>query len=149
MSLHFELTPFFEYLYQIRKAEDFLLIEFLFPNTWKIPKKYLIEDKFINNGQMENKVQLSFVSEFTKEELELVTTNIKGIIHFNLEREEKQRLLDFKINELKSIFEKENLESLKVLKFDIKNKKVKNGTVEQPVSENVGLSSIIAEEGQD
>ena len=108
MSLHFELTPFFEYLYQIRKAEDFLLIEFLFPNTWKIPKKYLIEDKFINNGQMEDKVQLSFVSEFTKEELELVTTNIKGIIHFNLEREEKQRLLDFKINELKSIFEKEN-----------------------------------------
>ncbi len=98
---------------------------------------------------MEDKVQLSFVSEFTKEELELVTTNIKGIIHFNLEREEKQRLLDFKINELKSIFEKENLESLKVLKFDIKNKKVKNGTVEQPVSENVGLSSIIAEEGQD
>lgn len=146
MSLFTEVEQYFEYLYQIRKAEDYLLIEFLFPSSWKVPKKYLIEDKFMNNGHIEDKIHISFIAQFNKEEVELTNQNIVGIINFNLEREEKQRLLDSKINELKSIFEKETLDSLKVLKFDIKAKKVKNEP-DRKLQEDDGLSSIIAEEG--
>jgi hypothetical protein len=45
--------------------------------------------------------------------------NIIGIINFNIEREEKERLLDEKIGELKKLFDSQKLENLKELKFDI------------------------------
>ena len=41
------------------------------------------------------------------------------IIKTNIEREEKERLFKSKVQELKSIFEKQDLENLKSLKFDI------------------------------
>ena len=65
--------------------------------------------------------------------------NILGIINYNLEREEKEKLLENKINELKSIFNNESLDSLKNLKFDIKtikklaNEKRKDAAVVQTV----------------
>jgi hypothetical protein len=51
-----------------------------------------------------------------------VTENLQNIIKYNLEREEKDRLFQNKVDELKSIFEKQNLESLQNLKFDLKSK---------------------------
>jgi patatin-like phospholipase/acyl hydrolase len=42
-----------------------------------------------------------------------------NIIRSNVEREEKEKLFKSKVQELKSIFEKENLENLKGLKFDV------------------------------
>ena len=44
--------------------------------------------------------------------------NILGIINFNLEREEKERLFESKVSELKQIFDKQNLENLKNLSFE-------------------------------
>jgi hypothetical protein len=41
------------------------------------------------------------------------------IISTNIEREEKEKLFKSKVQELQTIFEKENLENLKGLKFDI------------------------------
>ena len=41
------------------------------------------------------------------------------VIKTNVEREEKERLFKNKVHELKQIFEKENLENLKGLKFDL------------------------------
>jgi hypothetical protein len=41
------------------------------------------------------------------------------VIKTNVEREEKERLFKNKVQELKQIFEKENLENLKGLKFDL------------------------------
>jgi hypothetical protein len=45
--------------------------------------------------------------------------NIKNIIKYNLEREEKDRLFETKVEELKKLFEKQNLDKLKGLYFDI------------------------------
>jgi hypothetical protein len=45
-----------------------------------------------------------------------------NIIKFNLEREEKNKLFESKINELKSMFEKQSLEELKNLKFEVNTK---------------------------
>ena len=42
-----------------------------------------------------------------------------SFIKTNIEREEKERLFKSKVQELKNIFEKEKLENLKSLKFDI------------------------------
>jgi hypothetical protein len=41
------------------------------------------------------------------------------VVKYNIERQEKEKLFKSKIQELKSIFEKENLDSLRHLKFDV------------------------------
>lgn len=125
MSLNIQITPILKYLHQIRRIEDYLIFDMYFPNSWKIPKKFVIEDKFINMGTVdEGLVGMSFVSEANEDNLNLIQNNIIGIINYNLEREQKEMLLETKINELKGIFEKQSLDSLKSLKFDIKSNEI-------------------------
>lgn len=145
MSIYKELTPLIEYINTVRKLENYLVFDMKFPIGWKVLKKYIVEDKFVNNGSDGEFLSLSFVSEFNEVEIETVQKNILGIIEYNLEREEKERLFESKINELKGIFEKEGLDSLKGLKFDLKQPKTKTLKNERN-AENVGLSEIIAEE---
>ena len=71
-----------------------------------------------------NERLFSFVSEITEEDVEKASGNIQNIIKYNLEREEKEKLFDSKVNELKMIFEKQNLSNLKSLQFDIKKSKI-------------------------
>jgi hypothetical protein len=125
MSLNIQLTPIFKYLHQVRKIEDYLIFDMYFPNSWKILKKFVIEDKFVNLGTVdEGLIGMSFVSESNEDNLTLTQNNIIGIINYNLEREQKETLLETKINELKGIFEKQSLDSLKSLKFDIKSNEI-------------------------
>lgn len=125
MSLNIQLTPILKYLHQIRKIEDYLIFDMYFPNSWKVLKKFVIEDKFINMGTVdEGLMGMSFVCETDEEKLTLTQNNIIGIINYNLEREQKETLLETKINELKGIFEKQSLDSLKSLKFDIKSNEI-------------------------
>lgn len=121
MSIYSELQPIFEYFHQIRKLEDYIIYDIRFPSTWKVLKKFIIEDKFLNHGVDEDgHILLSFVSELTEESINLTQNNILGIVNFNLEREQKEKLLQDKIDELKNIFEKQTLDNLKSLKFDLK-----------------------------
>ena len=125
MSLNIQLTPIMKYLHQIRRIEDYLIFDMYFPNSWKILKKFVIEDKFVNMGTVdEGLIGMSFVCETSEENLTLTQNNIIGIINYNLEREQKEMLLETKINELKGIFEKQSLDSLKSLKFDIKSNEI-------------------------
>jgi hypothetical protein len=125
MSLNIQLTPILKYLHQIRRIEDYVVFDMYFPNSWKILKKFVIEDKFVNMGTVdEGLMGMSFVSETDEEKLTLTQNNIIGIINYNLEREQKDMLLEAKINELKGIFEKQSLDSLKSLKFDIKSNEI-------------------------
>jgi hypothetical protein len=125
MSLNIQLSPILKYLHQIRKIEDYLIFDMYFPNSWKILKKFVIEDKFVNLGTVdEGLIGMSFVSEANEDNLTLTQNNIIGIINYNLEREQKETLLETKINELKGIFEKQSLDSLKSLKFDIKSNEI-------------------------
>ena len=70
---------------------------------------------------MEGNRFFSFVSEITEENVGIVSTNLKNIIRYNLELEEKDRLFQNKVNELKTIFEKQNLDKLKGLSFEMKS----------------------------
>ena len=125
MSLNIQLTPILKYLHQIRRIEDYLIFDMYFPNSWKILIKFVIEDKFLNMGTIdEGLIGMSFVSEIDEDKITLTQNNIIGIINYNLEREQKEMLLETKINELKGIFEKQSLDSLKSLKFDIKSNEI-------------------------
>ena len=99
MSLNIQLTPILKYLHQIRRIEDYVVFDMYFPNNWKILKKFVIEDKFVNMGTVdEGLMGMSFVSETDEEKLTLTQNNIIGIINYNLEREQKDMLLEAKIN---------------------------------------------------
>jgi hypothetical protein len=125
MSLYKEFSILFPYLQSVRKIKTYLTFDVSFPNTWKLPKKFVNEEKVMEQTtSIPNERLFSFVSEITEEDVEKVSGNIQNIIKYNLEREEKEKLFDSKVNELKMIFEKQNLSNLKSLHFDIKQNKI-------------------------
>lgn len=125
MSLYKEFSILFPYLQSVRKIKTYLTFDVSFPNTWKLPKKFVNEEKVMEQTTtIPNERLFSFVSEITEEDVEKVSGNIQNIIKYNLEREEKEKLFDSKVNELKMIFEKQNLSNLKSLHFDIKQNKI-------------------------
>lgn len=122
MSLFKEFSNLFPYLQSVRKLKNYLSFDVSFPESWKLPKKYVEEDKILQQEPtIQGEKMFSFVSEFTEEEVEKISGNIQSIIKYNLEREEKERLFQAKVDELKNVFEKQSLTNLKNLKFDIKS----------------------------
>ena len=105
MSLYKEFSELLPYIQSVRKIEKYLSFDISFPTSWKLPKKYVQEDKVM---EQENKIAgnrtFSFVAEINESDVEQVTENLQNIIKYNLEREEKDRLFQNKVDELKTIF---------------------------------------------
>lgn len=126
MSLYSEFSALMPYLQSVRKLKNYISFDVALPVGWKLPKKYVQEDKVIEQeSNIENHRLISFVTEITEDEVEKISNNIQQIIAYNIEREEKEKLFQVKVDELKVIFEKNTLASLKNLKFDIKQPKIK------------------------
>lgn len=138
MSLFKEFSQLLPYLQSVRKLEKYLSFDVQFPKTWKILKKYVNEEKVL---QQESKTVderlFSFVSEINEEDVNITIDNIKNIISYNLELEMKEKLFEDKVNELKHIFEKQSLNSLKSLEFQIPKNKLKLVDDEEPIQPGV------------
>jgi hypothetical protein len=125
MSLFKEFSALFPYLQSVRKLQEYLSFDVSFPNTWKLPKKYVQEDRILEqDSKTTNQRLFSFVSEIDEASIEKTSNNIQNIINYNIEREDKDKLFQEKIVELKNIFEKNSLKSLKTLKFELKPSKI-------------------------
>lgn len=123
-----EFKDIFEYLVSVRKLKTYLSIDIEFPSTWKIPKRFVQEDKILENQRMNESTRFfSFVSEFNEIVLNTTVENIKNIISYNKELELKEKLLKQKIDELKKIFENKNLENLQTLKFELLEETINDG----------------------
>ena len=121
MSLYKEFSSLLPYLQSVRKLETYLCFDVSFPKNWKLLKRYVDEEKVIEQpSKVEKERMFSFVTEISEESVELITQNIRNIIKYNIELEEKEKLFQNKVEELKSIFEKSNLNKLKDLSFEIK-----------------------------
>jgi hypothetical protein len=145
MSLYKEFSTLFPYLQSVRKIKNYLTFDISFPTTWKLPKKYVDENKIMEQeSQIPNERLFSYVSEITEEDIEKVYTNLKNIIRYNLDREEKDRLFESKVQELKKIFEKQNLEKLKGLYFDIDEPKLIKPTLEDD-EEQIDTTGLVRE----
>jgi len=117
-----------EYLVSVRKLKNYLSIDIEFPSTWKIPKRFVQEDKILENQRVNESTRFfSFVSEFNEIVLNTTVENIKNIISYNKELELKEKLLKQKIEELKKIFENKNLENLQTLKFELLEETLNDG----------------------
>ena len=123
-----EFKDIFQFLISVRKLKTYISIDVEFPLTWKIPKRFVQEDKIIENQKVNNNARFfSFVSEFNEIILNQTVENIKNIISYNKEIELKEKLLKQKIDELKKIFESKNLENLQNLKFELLEEKINDG----------------------
>lgn len=92
----------------------------------KIPISWKYDDpsdgvKFKVQDKNEHQMLLSIVAPNTKEGYDMVFTTAKKIIRVNLEEEEKIKLFNQKVEELKTLFLSSPLDKLKEISFDKKN----------------------------
>lgn len=130
MSFYKEIEIIIEYTNSIRKLDNYLSFDVLFPKTWAILKSQVDETKTVFHKNDENGKLVSFLSEIDEPSVTNTIQRIEKIINYNKEKEEKQRLFDEKVKELKNLFEKETLDELKNLKFDIDESEQLEGTEE-------------------
>lgn len=121
-------------LKSVRIIKDHVSFDLNFPNKWIIPNEYKeVQEVSILNG---NDGVYSFVSKLDKGSIDTLETTINDIITFNIDREEKENLFRNKVQELKSIFDNENINELRSLKFEFNEFNViENGEVKESVSE--------------
>jgi hypothetical protein len=125
MTFYQELSVIHPYLQSVRKLKNYLSIDVNFPSTWKLPKKYVPENSVVENDPtIKDHRSFSFVSVFEENLVVEMLINLNGVIKYNKEREEKEKLFEDKVNELKQIFDKQNLENLKNLSFELTEKKI-------------------------
>jgi hypothetical protein len=121
------LQPYFRGL---KVAEDYKIVELTIKKNWDVENT---ED--IMSTQKESKdggIYTMFYS-ITKSFDEILDFVEEKIINYNLEIEEKERLLKAKVEELKRVFESKSLDELNNLKFtteenNLKLKGINNST---------------------
>lgn len=108
-----------KYLKSVRILKNYVSVDMSFPSTWKMINNRPNEVEILQNETNEGTILTSFVCVNEKEYIDLLENSLDAFIKTNIEREEKERLFKSKVQELKNIFDKEKLENLKSLKFDI------------------------------
>jgi len=108
------------YLKSVRFIKDHVSFDMIFPKRWEIKKEYKDKVDMIENESSDSESKIiSFVSEVVEDKVDIIENIITEIIKYNIEREEKEKLFRYKVQELKEIFSKQKLDSLKNLKFDV------------------------------
>lgn len=113
------ITSTSNYLKSVRILKNYVTFDMTFPSSWLLPKKGPETVEILQNADNEGSLITSFVCENSSRLIDVIENTIQTVIKTNVEREEKERLFKNKVHELKQIFEKENLENLKGLKFDL------------------------------
>lgn len=119
MSLYKELVPFVEYIHSIRKLKSYLSFDMVFPTKWSLPKSIVEEGQLVGfETENQNQKGISFVSPIEESEVSKTLSRISKIIKLNKEKELKEKLFREAVEQLKSTFEKNDLDKLKNLYFD-------------------------------
>lgn len=101
------------YVIGIRYVEKMVVVDVVFKEEWNIP-----EDPNIKKIKGDKEVNYYMLySETEGVGLDELLGYVSKVISLNLEREEKHKLLIVKINQLKELFKKNNLNKLMRLKF--------------------------------
>ena len=122
MSFYKELLPFVEYIHSIRKLQNYLSFDMVFPTKWSLPKSIVDEGQIVGfEVENQNMKGISFVSPIDDSEVSKTMTKISKVIKLNKEKELKERLFKETVERLKSTFEKTDLDKLQNLYFDFDN----------------------------
>lgn len=113
------IKPLRPYFFSIREIDSNVSLDIKLPLTWTYDAilapyksiKHKIQDK------NDKYTLISLVTFATKEGYDVLFSCANEIIKINKEEEEKRRLFDEKVQELKKLFASESLEKLKELSF--------------------------------
>ena len=115
------ITSTSNYLKSVRILKNYVTFDMTFPSSWLLPKKGPETVEILQNADNDGSLITSFVCENSSRLIDVIENTIQMVIKTNVEREEKERLFQTKVDELKTVFEKQTLTNLKNLKFDIKS----------------------------
>ena len=142
MGLHKEIKNFGEYFSSLRLHENLIIIDLLLPSKWEDEK--ILRQTSIDEGENTVQVKLnrkednfksiSFYSLFDELGTQKLVNEIKKVIKWNKDLEEKNVLLNSKILEMKKIFGENNIDSLRKLKIDFDNIKFEIDGKEELIS---------------
>ena len=148
MTLYKQILDFGDTFNSIRMHENFVVVDLKLPINWEIKKVISsrgnkIQIKPGNNNETHKLV--SFFSVFTPEDCDILIEEIKAVIKWNKDVEEKNSLLDLKMLELKKEFAENPVDALRKLNFDFNQKIDLNG--QEQYREVVPSGSIEGPEG--
>lgn len=110
-----KLKPYF---YSLRLIKDKISVDLRIPTSW-IYEHLLNEHVTYRVQDSDGSVNLvSFITEYTEENINSLNTITNKVIEYNLEEEQKKLLLNQKIKELEELFQKESLDKLKQINFN-------------------------------
>ena len=109
------------YLKSMRVLKDYVSFDIYIKSSWPIPKRLVKDIEVLpqDSSERPDHKLYAFVVKNESSLVDVLETAVKGIFDYNLEREEKEKLFKDKIQELKSMFESQDVSSLKRLYFEI------------------------------
>jgi len=129
------LKPFF---FSLREIQGKVSLDIKIPVQWKNSEEQNKDIQFKVQDQNEKSMLLSLVSVSTKEGYDAVFTVAKKIIRTNQEEEEKIKLFNDKVEELKKLFLDSPLDKLKEISFTKENVRNKKGIREIGLGDQEG-----------
>lgn len=114
-----------KYLKSVRILKNYVSFDMIFPTNWVMLKKSPENIEILQAEGKDGGLVTSFVCQNQKDFIDQLEKTLDLLIKTNIEREEKEKLFKMKVKELQNIFEKEKLDNLKSLKFDIEEEYTK------------------------
>jgi hypothetical protein len=128
-----KLKPYFKGL---KIAENYRIVEVNLKNSWNVQEDPNIEVQQKQTKESNNILYSMFFSD-RKSFDEILDFIEEKVINYNLEIEEKEKLLRMKVEELKRVFEDKNLDELNRLKFTTEDNSLKLGTNSKTINDSV------------
>lgn len=108
-----------KYLKSVRILKTYVSFDMIFSDSWFVLKNTTEGIEVLENVGQDGIKITSFVCQIDNKLIDILELYLDEIIRTNIEKEEKGRLFKLKVTELKNIFENENLDNLRGLKFDV------------------------------
>ena len=128
-----KLKPYFKGL---KIAENYRIVEVNLKNSWNVQEDPNIEVQQKQTKESNNILYSMFFSD-RKSFDEILDFIEEKVINYNLEIEEKEKLLRMKVEELKRVFEDKNLDELNRFKFTTEDNSLKLGTNSKTINDSV------------
>ena len=128
-----KLKPYFKGL---KIAENYRIVEVNLKNSWNVQEDPNIEVQQKQTKESNNILYSMFFSD-RKSFDEILDFIEEKVINYNLEIEEKEKLLRMKVEELKRVFEDKNLDELNRLKFTTEDNSLKLGTNSKAINDSI------------
>tara|TARA_R110000868_G_scaffold383996_1_gene651347 strand:+ start:368 stop:757 length:390 start_codon:yes stop_codon:yes gene_type:complete len=119
------MTP---YLKGLKVTDNYSIVETNLRSTWNIPSKDGIDVKQKEGGSHGLVYNLFYSSTLSFDDM--IEWLKVDVIDYNLEIEEKERLLKSKVEELKRVFETKGIDELNNLKFTTEDDLLSLGSLE-------------------